>query len=153
MSTSTTLLDLAAPLWRKHLTSTHPIYKYGMAALCALALATSAQGAAPQVKTQAPGFYRMMLGDFEVTALFDGVLDFNPKELLTHTTHAQVDELLHRSFEGDKVPTSVNAYLINTGDKLVLIDTGAGETLGRRSVLAQRGRDEQGADREAKVLP
>jgi len=55
-------------------------------ALCALALATSAQGAAPQVKTQAPGFYRMMLGDFEVTALFDGVLDFNPKELLTHTT-------------------------------------------------------------------
>src|SRR5258708_19518736 len=72
----------------------------------------------------------MMVGDFEVTALFDGVLDFNPKELLTHTTHAQVDELLHRSFEGDKVPTSVNAYLINTGDKLVLIDTGAGETFG-----------------------
>src|SRR6266851_2230734 len=130
MSTSTTLLDLAAPLWRKHLTSTHPIYKYGMAALCALALATSAQGAAPQVRTQAPGFYRMMLGDFEVTALFDGVLYLNLKELLTNTTHAQVDELLHRSFEGDKVPTSVNAYLINTGDKLILIDTGAGEMFG-----------------------
>jgi glyoxylase-like metal-dependent hydrolase (beta-lactamase superfamily II) len=114
----------------KTLTSTHHIYKYGMAALCALALAASAYGAAPQVKTQAPGFYRMMLGDFEVTALFDGVLDFSPKELLTNTTHAQVGELLHRSFEEDKVPTSVNAYLINTGDKLVLIDTGAGETFG-----------------------
>jgi len=112
------------------LTSTHHIYKYGMAALCALALAASAYGAAPQVKTQAPGFYRMMLGDFEVTALFDGVLDFSPKELLTNTTPAQVGELLHRSFEGDKVLTSVNAYLINTGDKLVLIDTGAGETFG-----------------------
>ena len=109
---------------------THHIYKYGMAALCALGLAASAHGTAPQVKTQAPGFYRMMLGDFEVTALFDGVLDFSPKELLTHTTHAQVDELLHRSFEGDEVLTSVNAYLINTGDKLVLIDTGAGETFG-----------------------
>jgi len=45
----------------KTLTSTHHIYKYGMAALCALALAASAYGAAPQVKTQAPGFYRMML--------------------------------------------------------------------------------------------
>jgi glyoxylase-like metal-dependent hydrolase (beta-lactamase superfamily II) len=101
-----------------------------MAALCALALAASAHGATPQVKTQAPGFYRMMLGDFEVTALFDGVLDFKPKELLTHTTQAQVGELLHRSFEGDEVLTSVNAYLINTGDKLVLIDTGAGETFG-----------------------
>src|SRR5258706_3039105 len=98
MSTSTTLLDLAAPLWRKHLTTTHHIYKYGMAALYALALAASAHGAAPQVKTQAPGYYRMMLGDFEVTALFDGVLDFNPKELLTKTTHAQVCELLHRAF-------------------------------------------------------
>lgn len=112
------------------MTSTHNIYKYGMAAFCALALAVSAHGAAPQVKTQAPGFYRMMLGDFEVTALFDGVLDFNPKELLTNTTQAQVGELLHRSFEGDNIPTSVNAYLINTGDKLVLIDTGAGHTFG-----------------------
>jgi glyoxylase-like metal-dependent hydrolase (beta-lactamase superfamily II) len=106
------------------------IYKYGKAALCALALVASAHAAAPQVRTQAPGFYRMMLGDFEVTALFDGVLYLNLKELLTNTTHAQVDELLHRSFEGDKVPTSVNAYLINTGDKLILIDTGAGEMFG-----------------------
>jgi glyoxylase-like metal-dependent hydrolase (beta-lactamase superfamily II) len=104
--------------------------KYGMAALCALAFAANALAAAPQVRTQAPGFYRMMLGDFEVTALFDGVLDLRLKELLTNTTYAQVDELLHRSFEGDKVPTSVNAYLINTGDKLVLIDTGAGDKLG-----------------------
>ena len=42
--------------------------------------------------------------------------------------------MLARSFEGDAVPTSVNAYLINTGDKLILVDTGAatlfGPTLG-----------------------
>ena len=108
----------------------HHIYRFGLTSLCALALAANANAAAPQVKTQAPGFYRMMLGDFEVTALFDGVLDLSPKELLTNTTQAQVEELLHRSFEGSKVPTSVNAYMINTGDKLVLIDTGAGEKFG-----------------------
>ena len=46
--------------------------------LLALALGAftvaAAHAAAPQVKTQAPGFYRMMLGDFEVTALSDGTV-------------------------------------------------------------------------------
>ncbi len=106
-----------------------------IAAFGALVLAAGAQAAAPQVKTQAPGFYRTMLGDFEVTALFDGVIELTPKELLTNTTHAQVGKLLERSFESDKVPTSVNGYLINTGEKLVLVDSGAadkfGPTLGR----------------------
>lgn len=58
-----------------------------IAALGALVLAAGAQAAAPQVKTQAPGFYRTMLGDFEVTALFDGVIELTPKELLPNTTH------------------------------------------------------------------
>ena len=44
----------------------------------ALAPVTSLVGAAfaaaPMVKTQAPGFYRMMLGDFEVTAISDGTV-------------------------------------------------------------------------------
>jgi glyoxylase-like metal-dependent hydrolase (beta-lactamase superfamily II) len=101
-----------------------------IAAFGALVLATAAHAAAPQVKTQAPGFYRTMLGDFEVTALFDGVIELTPKELLTNTTHAQVGKLLERSFEADMVPTSVNGYLINTGDKLVLIDTGAADKFG-----------------------
>ena len=38
--------------------------------------------------------------------------------------------LLQRSFEAAAVPTSVNAYLVNTGDKLVLIDAGAAKLFG-----------------------
>jgi glyoxylase-like metal-dependent hydrolase (beta-lactamase superfamily II) len=95
-----------------------------------LLLSSAAHAGAPQVKTQAPGFYRVMLGDFEVTALFDGTLDLEPKKLLTNTTQAQVGKLLDRSFEKDAVPTSVNGYLINTGSKLVLVDTGAGGLFG-----------------------
>ncbi|MBC7955748.1 MAG: MBL fold metallo-hydrolase [Cytophagales bacterium] len=96
----------------------------------ALLLAASAQAAAPQVKTQAPGYYRMMLGDIEVTALLDGILPLEPHKLLTNTTPAEVSALLKRSFHGDAVPTSVNAYLINTGSKLVLVDAGAAKLFG-----------------------
>ena len=35
-------------------------------------LFASAHAAAPMVKGQAPGYYRMMIGHFEVTALSDG---------------------------------------------------------------------------------
>ena len=106
-----------------------------LAAFAALApIAPLAQAGAPMVKTQAPGYYRMMLGDFEITALSDGTVDLQPKQLLTNTTQAAVGKLLERNFSKDVVPTSVNAYLINTGDKLVLVDTGAaglfGPTLG-----------------------
>jgi glyoxylase-like metal-dependent hydrolase (beta-lactamase superfamily II) len=107
-----------------------PLRRALAATIGALALAAGAHAAAPQVKTQAPGFYRTMLGDFEVTALFDGVIELEPKQLLTNTTKTQVGKLLERSFETDKVPTSVNAYLINTGDKLVLVDTGAADKFG-----------------------
>lgn len=97
-----------------------------------------AQAAAPQVKTQAPGYYRVMLGDFEVTALSDGTVALPVDKLLTNTTPGQIDQALKRSFVKAPLETSVNGYLINTGAKLVLIDTGAaglfGPTLG--SLLA-----------------
>ena len=72
----------------------------------------------------------MMLGDFEITALSDGTVDLKPKELLTRTTPAHVGQMLARSFESEVVPTSVNAFLINTGDKLILVDTGAAKLFG-----------------------
>jgi glyoxylase-like metal-dependent hydrolase (beta-lactamase superfamily II) len=82
------------------------------------------------VKTQAPGYYRMMLGDFEVTAISDGTVKLPVRDLLTNTTQAKVDRALKRSFIAHPVETSVNGYLINTGSKLVLIDSGAGSLFG-----------------------
>jgi glyoxylase-like metal-dependent hydrolase (beta-lactamase superfamily II) len=89
---------------------------------------------APMQKTQAPGVYRFLVGAFEVTAISDGTVKLEPKKLLTNTTIEKVDAALKRFFLSDVVETSVNAYLVNTGSKLVLFDTGAaglfGPTLG-----------------------
>lgn len=86
--------------------------------------------AAPQQKTSPPGIYRMMLGDFEVTALSDGTVELPFTQLLQRITKARAENLMARSFLRDPVSTSVNAFLINTGSKLVLIDTGAGNLFG-----------------------
>jgi glyoxylase-like metal-dependent hydrolase (beta-lactamase superfamily II) len=102
------------------------------AAACALAFlcVTGAFAGAPQLKTQAPGWYRMSLGDFEVTALSDGTFPMDVVKLLTNITPKQLDEDLNRSFLANPVEASVNGFLINTGTKLVLIDTGAGTFFG-----------------------
>lgn len=91
-----------------------------------LAPISIAVAAAPQLKTSAPGYYRLMLGNVEVTALSDGTVDLPMTDLLTNTTAAKVRSALAKAHLKDPVEASVNAYLINTGSKLVLIDAGAG---------------------------
>jgi glyoxylase-like metal-dependent hydrolase (beta-lactamase superfamily II) len=90
----------------------------------------AAQAAAPVVKTQAPGYYRMMLGDFEITALSDGTAALPMTQLLTNIKPAAATKALARFYLSDPVETSVNGFLVNTGDKLVLIDTGAANLFG-----------------------
>lgn len=96
-----------------------------------LALAAgSALAQAPQVGTQAPGYFRLALGDYEVTALFDGYNDLSPK-LLQGMSQGQIRALLaRRSIETPGVQTAFNAFLVNTGKQLILIDTGAGQCIG-----------------------
>jgi len=103
---------------------------FGMVIVLALPLFSVAQASAPQIKTQAPGYYRMMLGDFEVTAISDGTVALPVDKLLENTTPEEVENALKNSYLKTPLETSVNGYLINTGTKLVLIDTGAGTLFG-----------------------
>ena len=89
---------------------------------------TTLRGQAPMQKTQ-PGFYRMMLGDFEVTALNDGVVAYPISRLVPTATPEQVRTGLLESGLEDSSGLSYNAFLINTGSKLILIDTGTGGKL------------------------
>jgi glyoxylase-like metal-dependent hydrolase (beta-lactamase superfamily II) len=103
-----------------------------LAAACLSPLAfapPAAQADAPMVRTQAPGYYRMFVGDFEVTVLSDGTLKLPATKLLQGDA-TQIGDALRRNFLGEEVETSINAFLVNTGSKLVLIDAGAGTTSG-----------------------
>ena len=83
-----------------------------------------------QQKTQAPGYHRLAVGDYEVTALFDGYNDLSP-DLLKGLSPGQIRALLaRRSIETPGVQTAFNAFLINTGKHLILLDTGAGACIG-----------------------
>jgi glyoxylase-like metal-dependent hydrolase (beta-lactamase superfamily II) len=91
----------------------------------------TASAAAPEVKASGPGYYRVMLGDFEITALSDGTVELPVNKLLSfNITPEAVDKELAKSYLKSPVETSFNGFLVNTGSKLVLIDTGAGNFFG-----------------------
>ncbi|MBI1771223.1 MAG: MBL fold metallo-hydrolase [Burkholderiales bacterium] len=85
--------------------------------------------AAPMVKTSAPTYYRTMLGAFEVTALSDGTVKL-PVEKILMEPEQKTKEVLAKSFLQLPLETSVNAYLVNTGNKLILIDVGTSNLFG-----------------------
>lgn len=105
------------------------IYVTMVSLMIAIGAWSPGHAAAPMVKTQAPGFYRMMLGDFEVTALNDGVIEYATATVLPGATPEQIGKRLSDAGLADPVGMSYNAFLINTGSKLVLIDTGTGGKL------------------------
>jgi glyoxylase-like metal-dependent hydrolase (beta-lactamase superfamily II) len=106
---------------------------------CAQANAT-----AHQQRMQAPAFYRFMLGAFEIMLLSDGTHPFPDAMVLTTpaSTQSSARPLLFKSNAAEAkallkaadatVPTegSINAFLINTGKKLILIDSGASTLYG-----------------------
>lgn len=86
--------------------------------------------AAPKAQAQVPGVYRAQVGAFEVTALLDGNISLDTG-LLKNAKPGEIDPLLARMFVGNpKMVTAVNTFLVNTGNELVLVDTGMGNVRG-----------------------
>lgn len=105
---------------------------------------------APFAGVQAAGIYRRKVGDLEVTVVNDGLFAVEAK-LFTGSAEG-ASKLLESSFlPRDVIPTAVNEWLINTTDKLILVDTGTsnlfGPTLGRMAKnLAAGGVDPAAVD-------
>jgi glyoxylase-like metal-dependent hydrolase (beta-lactamase superfamily II) len=106
--------------------------------------------ATPLANTQAPGVYRLKVGTFEVTVLSDGNLAIDRNLFVGDA--AGCDALLDKAFlPAGAIPTCVNEWLVNTGDKVVLVDAGAGTsfapTLGKmHGNLAVAGVDPRTVD-------
>lgn len=101
-----------------------------LAAVLAIVPNIPAGAAAPLARTQAPGWYRIMLGEFEVTALSDGSHTFPVDSVMQGIGPAAVNAALAREELQVPLQGSINAFLVNTGKRLVLIDTGAGSLYG-----------------------
>jgi glyoxylase-like metal-dependent hydrolase (beta-lactamase superfamily II) len=88
--------------------------------------------AAPQ-QSPAPDPHRFTVGDFEITALSDGSVELALDKLLSGIDADDVRTLLERSGDTGPLKASINAFLIDTGSQLVLVDTGAGKLFAPRA--------------------
>ncbi len=86
---------------------------------------------AEQQPLQVPGVYRLMVGEMQVTALHDGVTRLGTG-LLAGAPAEMIEARLAAQFlaSSEGVPTAVNAYLVHTGEQLVLVDSGAASCFG-----------------------
>ena len=85
---------------------------------------------AATITKQAPGFYRVRVGSFVVTVLSDGTIHLPFDDLLHGVKAADLDEIYLDAGIDSHRETSVNAFLIDTGNKRILIDAGAGTLFG-----------------------
>lgn len=89
----------------------------------------SAHAAAPAAGKQVAGVYRYKVGDIEVTVVTDGgrVVPLSDT-LVRNASKEQVNAALQAAFyEKDKFPYFFSPVVVNTGSKLVAIDTGNGQ--------------------------
>ncbi|MEO1237483.1 MAG: MBL fold metallo-hydrolase, partial [Planctomycetota bacterium] len=82
---------------------------------------------------QGAGFYRLSLGDVEITVLNDGWFPIEPAHP-TIGANVSADEvhgaLRHAFVPADRVIGHINTLLVNTGERLILLDVGCGDTFG-----------------------
>src|SRR5512135_141345 len=101
----------------------------GTAAAATLAASVEAARAeAPVRNAAAPGIYRYRIGSYELTALYDGIW-YRPigKDFIRNAPFAEVEHALDAAFmPHDRLTTPFTTLIVNTGQKLVLLDTGTG---------------------------
>lgn len=107
-------------------------------------LSNSASAAAPMMGGSRPSHYRFKLGDFEITTLYDGALEI-PKVHPIFGKNQPVEEvkafLTENRLPTDKMAISFSPVIVNTGNEIVLFDSGYGAA-----------RRDKGAGKMAKAL-
>ncbi len=124
---------MSSPVVRSRNVLKRKSMRFAAALLVALASFVAVPNAAlatvPQHHDQVPGFYRLKVGDLEVTALYDGTGVFDPHWL--NGTKATMDGVEKALLEDPHLLDVVDmGFLVNTGKQLILVDAGAGSWWG-----------------------
>jgi glyoxylase-like metal-dependent hydrolase (beta-lactamase superfamily II) len=98
-------------------------------------LPAPAAAKAPLATAQAPGYYRRKVGTIEVTALLDGTITFDQATAVALVAKASPEAVAPLNAKyfvppSGKIVLPISAYVVNTGDKLILVDTGSADKFG-----------------------
>ena len=108
--------------------SRRSLFELGAGLGASTMLGGSALAKAPKLGTEPGYFYRFDLGNAEVTVVSDGPLPLGPpKGTFVGVPDDEVKKMLADNFlPTDNVVLEQNSPIVNTGDKLILFDTGMG---------------------------
>ncbi|MCU4182520.1 MBL fold metallo-hydrolase [Bosea sp. BH3] len=95
-------------------------------------------GRAGDVQAQAPrtpesnlGHYRFRVGEIGATVLSDGIIGGPPRVYASDAPEQELQEVLKRAFlPADHMTLNLNTLLIETGGRRILLEAGAGQTMG-----------------------
>jgi glyoxylase-like metal-dependent hydrolase (beta-lactamase superfamily II) len=93
---------------------------------------------------QIPGFYHREVGDIVVTTVSDGYLDGNC-EVLKNIPIDEAQRMMEANFSPVR-RASVNTFVIHSGDRKAVIDTGSGDYLMKTAGWQQRNLAAAGID-------
>jgi glyoxylase-like metal-dependent hydrolase (beta-lactamase superfamily II) len=98
------------------------------AAVIPLAARTAAHAAAPPIGKQANGWYRMKVGSHEVTVIAEGArISPLPENFVRNKSKEEVVAALQAAYlSAERFMLPFNSVVVNTGSKLVAIDSGFG---------------------------
>ena len=94
--------------------------------------ATALEQPAPvsQTTLRSPGAYQFLLGDFRVVALTDGTVSVPFDQLLHGEPAPTLVQTFRAAGQSPDRETSINAFIVDTGKRRILIESGAGGLFG-----------------------
>jgi len=123
----------------------------GGAAVAFAAAPVCARAEVPAANAAAPGIYRYKIGSYELTALYDGIW-YRPinAEFIRNAPFAEVERALDAAFmPHDKLATPFTTLIVNTGKRLILLDTGTGGQIAASAGALQANLAAAGIDPKA----
>src|SRR5574344_1590291 len=100
-------------------------------ALSTTAITTQAAETTLTAPKHVAGYYHHQIGNTQITALLDGTNYLNPSMFkgLSDNEKSQILKKYHAD-QAKGMQTSINAFLINTGTQLLMVDSGAASCFG-----------------------